>query len=154
MPEATKIFNQTTRSPNDRICIPLTPKIPHFQSQPQILCPLPVMPYPILLHTTFQKNQSCPNTNLLRFHARSSENENFLSSLCIANFQLKISKKMFYYFGGILGLISDPIFILHYAMPYTNLYAKFQKNPSMCVESRANTNVHNFRAQTARKFVV
>jgi len=44
-----------------------------------------------MLYTTFQKNQSClqnpnQNTNLLRFHARSSENVNI--SLCIANFQL------------------------------------------------------------------
>ena len=35
--------------------------------------------------------ESRPNTNLLRFHARSSENVK--SSLCIANFQLKL--KMF-----------------------------------------------------------
>ena len=32
-------------------------------------------------------------------------------------------------------------------MPYTNLHTKFQKNPSMFVESRANTNVHRFHAQ-------
>ena len=93
------------------------------------------------------------------------------SSLCIANFQLKISKKIFFVtevlkhlknkktscnfflnffdFWGVPGLSSDPIFILHYAMPYTNLQTKFQKNPSMFVESRANTNVHRFHAQLA-----
>ena len=32
-------------------------------------------------------------------------------------------------------------------MPYTNLHTKFQKNPSMFVEFRANTNVHRFHAQ-------
>jgi len=53
----------------------------------------------------------------------------------------------FFDFWGVLGLSSDPIFILHYAMPYTNLHTKFQKNPSMFVESRANTNLHRFHAQ-------
>ena len=56
---------------------------------------------------------------------------------------------IFFWFLGVLRLSSDPIFILHYATPYTNLHTKFQKNPSMFVESRANTNVHHFHAKTA-----
>jgi hypothetical protein len=34
----------------------------------------------------------------------------------------------------IFGFSSDLIFILSYAMPYTNLQTKFQKTPSMFVE--------------------
>ena len=45
----------------------------------------------------------------------------------------KTKLQLFFYFWGVLGLSSDPIFILHYAMPYTNLHTKFQKNPLMFV---------------------
>ena len=63
------------------------------------------MPQPILLHTTFQNNQYClqnPDQIQICFIFMQdlvSENENFLSSLCIANFQLKISKKKICYRG-------------------------------------------------------
>ena len=40
-------------------------------------------------------------------------------------------------------------FILYCVILYTNIHTKFQKNPSMCVESRTNTNVHHFNAQTS-----
>ena len=88
--------------------------------------------------------ESRPNTNLLRFHARSSENENFL---CIANFQLKIWKKLFFvtevlkhlknkknklqFYFFIFGGFSDyPVTLFSFSnmsCPNTNLHTKFQK---------------------------
>jgi hypothetical protein len=63
-----------------------------------------------------------------------------VSSLCIAKFPIKISKNIWIFY---------PIFILYYDIPYTNLHTKFRKNPCIFVDSRANTNVHRFHAQTA-----
>ena len=91
------------------------------------------MPYHILLHTTFQ-NQSCL--------------QNFVTEVLKHVKNKKISCEFIFNFLGILGFL-DPIFSLYYAIPYTNMHTKFQKNPSMFVESRANTNVHRFHAKTA-----
>ncbi len=49
-------------------------------------------------------------------------------------------RDLFYFF--------DHIFILYYAIPYTNQDNKFQKNPSMLAESRVNTNVHRFHSNS------
>jgi hypothetical protein len=48
---------------------------------------------------------------------------------------------------------SDPIFIIHYATPYTEMHTKFQINPSMFPECRPNTNLLHFHASwNVKKF--
>ena len=56
--------------------------------------------------------------------------------------KLKISCELFFGFFDLKNKILDPNFILSCAKVYANLHTKFQKNPSMCAESTANTNVH------------
>ena len=112
--------------------------------------------------------ESRANTNVHHSCSNSQEVKKNSKFLVYCKFSTKNFKKIFFVtevlkhlknqknffwnlfdFWGVLGLSSDPIFILHYAMPYTNLHTKFQKNRSMFVESRANTNVQRFHAQTA-----
>ena len=79
-----------------------------------------------------------------------------LGSLCIAKFQLNIKKKNIFVLGVLKHIknkkICHELFLAYfhsllYAIPYTNLHTKFQMNPSICVESKANTNVHSFHAK-------
>jgi hypothetical protein len=41
------------------------------------------------------------------------------------------------------------VFIPYYIVHCNNLHTKFQKNPSLFAESRANINIHHFSSKTA-----
>jgi hypothetical protein len=112
-------------SPRTAYVSPCRPKIPKFQKNPSM--------FP----------ECRPNTNLLLFMIAGM----WKFSLCIANMVLKHVKKQKksignFYFGGNFWIFLPYFYSLLW-------HTKFWKNPSMFVESRANTNVHRFHAQTA-----
>lgn len=144
----TKLDYLVTQWPH--ICIPQSPKIPHFLPA---LGPMYITCY-ALPHTSAYQiskestmfSESRLNTNLLRFHASYR-----MCSLRIAKFQPKLP-----FFvcsrGPETCRKNKKYFTLYYVTPYTNLHTNFQKNPSMFAERRLNTNLLPFHAKTASKW--